>query len=84
MISIEDFFIFYEIGIVVSFFICIYEYKYEQEKIKRIHEKFNDIQLSDKGKIILNIIVWTVATLLSWIYVGTKITNILNKKDVSL
>lgn len=84
MISIEDLFLFYKIGIVVSFFICIYEYKYEQEKIKRIHEKFSDIQLSDKSKMIFNIVIWTFATFLSWIYVGKKITNIINKKDVSL
>lgn len=78
--SIENFILFYKIGVVAAMLLCFYELLFEKDKIEKIENHF------DFNRSIVNamkIFGFSMALVMSWIYVGRKISQLINKEDIT-
>jgi len=80
-ISLEDFITFYQVGVLIVFFICVYEYFFEMDKVNKIKDKFSDLHISNSAINVMLGLSWIFACATSWFYVGRKINTWTNKID---
>jgi hypothetical protein len=82
-VNVEDFIVFYQVGVVVTFIICVYEYLFEKHKLKKIRNKFIELGVNESVVPIIFFLCWSFACSISWFYVGKKITRLINKEDIT-
>lgn len=76
----EYFMLFYKIGVLVAFFFYLYELIFEKDKINKIHDHFG---FSKSVKYALMLFSFVIAMVMSWLYVGDKISDLINKEDIT-